>query len=253
METRPVTLQKRIVAGFWSYVNLDDDYESGRITRLRDRLERSIRFYSGNREFRIFQDRRDIGWGEKWADVIAGSLEHALLLFPVLTPSYLSSEACRREALAFHERQSKLGRDDLILPIYYLAAGWMDESNSVTPEPEEIEVAKLLCSRQYRRLARAPGHLGNGSHVRQNRRATGAEGRRRSQAHSRRRPDRRRADRGRNRPRHSPVAATCRERHRFVARSCRGASLDGCGEGSGTHYHPDRQSNAGPGRFHHDQ
>jgi F-box protein 11 len=140
---------KPVVAGFWSYVHLDDEHENGRITRLRERLERSIRFYSGHRDFRIFVDRRDIGWGERWAQVIAGSLDHALLLFPVITPSYFSSRPCREEALAFQKRQAKLGRDDLILPIYYVNADLMAGADKATPEPEEQEVTALLRAHQY--------------------------------------------------------------------------------------------------------
>jgi F-box protein 11 len=138
----------RIFGGFWSYARADDEHEMGRISRLRDRLERSIRFYSGIREFRIFLDRKDIGWGQKWARHLSESLEDSLLLFPIVTPSYFSSEACREEALAFQKRQAKLGRDDLILPIYYLAAELMDDSDSGTFGPEERAVGKLLSSHQ---------------------------------------------------------------------------------------------------------
>jgi hypothetical protein len=106
-----------IKAGSWSYTHSDDEHENGRIARLRERLERSIQFYSGIRDFRIFLDRKDIGWGQKWARRIADSLDDALLLFPIVTPSYFSSAPCREEALAFRTRQSKLCRDDLILPI----------------------------------------------------------------------------------------------------------------------------------------
>ena len=125
-----------IAAGFWSYVHFDDEHEKGRITRLRERLERSIQFHSGIRDFRIFQDRNDIGWGERWAERLAESLGDALLLFPVVTPSYFSSGACRDEALAFRQRQKKLSRNDLILPIYYLRADPMEDAEAASgPEP----------------------------------------------------------------------------------------------------------------------
>ena len=48
---------KPTIAGFFSYVHADDEFENGRISRLRERLEQAIRFYSGLREFRIFQDK----------------------------------------------------------------------------------------------------------------------------------------------------------------------------------------------------
>ena len=52
---------KSTIAGFFSYVHADDEFENGRISKLRERLERAIRFYSGLREFRIFQDRISSG------------------------------------------------------------------------------------------------------------------------------------------------------------------------------------------------
>ncbi len=138
-----------IAAGFWSYVHSDDEHENGRIVRLRQRLERSIRFYSGIREFRIFLDGKDIGWGQKWVRRLSESLEDSLLLFPVVTPSYFSSGPCRAEALAFQKRQTALARDDLILPIYYLSAELMDDTDDGAFQPAELMVGKLLRSHQY--------------------------------------------------------------------------------------------------------
>ncbi|HVQ08096.1 MAG TPA: right-handed parallel beta-helix repeat-containing protein [Allosphingosinicella sp.] len=139
--------QQQHIGGFWSYVHHDDEHESGRIARLRERLERSIRFFSGNREFRIFLDRKDIGWGQKWAERLASSINDALLLFPMITPSYFASAPCREEALAFRDRQTSLNRDDLILPIYYLTAAHLENAEHGTPD--EVEVATLLRAHQY--------------------------------------------------------------------------------------------------------
>jgi TIR domain len=141
-------MSERILGGFWSYVRADDEHEKGRITRLRERLERSICFYSGLREFRIFLDRKDIGWGQNWASRLSDSLDDSLLLFPIVTPSYFSSQACREEALAFQKRQTRLGRDDLILPVYYLGAELMEHPDSGTFSPEERAVGNLLSSHQ---------------------------------------------------------------------------------------------------------
>lgn len=139
--------QQQHIGGFWSYVHHDDEHESGRIVRLRDRLERSIRFFSGNRKFQIFLDRKDIGWGQKWVERLASSINDALLLFPMITPSYFASAPCREEALAFRDRQTSLNRDDLILPIYYLTAAHLENAGHGTPE--EAEVATLLRAHQY--------------------------------------------------------------------------------------------------------
>jgi hypothetical protein len=151
-------VQQRIAAAFWSYVHADDEHENGRITRLRERLERSIQFQSGIRDFRIFQDRRDIGWGQKWQGFISGSLEQALLLFPVITPSFFSSIECRKETQAFQVRQTALGRDDLILPLYYFTADPMEDADHAAPDPAERELAALFNAHQredWRTLRRA--------------------------------------------------------------------------------------------------
>jgi cobaltochelatase CobT len=136
---------QRKTAGFWSYVHADNEYEHGRIVRLRDRLEQSISFHTGH-SFQIFLDKKDIGWGEKWKERIEGSLDDALLLFPIVTPRYFASGACNEEFVAFQERQAKLGRDDLILPIYYLASenleGGQDQSG-------QSVIADFLKNSQY--------------------------------------------------------------------------------------------------------
>jgi hypothetical protein len=50
---------KPTIAAFLSCVRADDEYENGRISRLRERLEKAIRFHSDLREFQIFQDWKD--------------------------------------------------------------------------------------------------------------------------------------------------------------------------------------------------
>lgn len=132
-----------ILAGFWSYTRCDDKYEKGRIARLRERLEESIRFVTGA-DFPIFQDRKDIGWGENWERRITESLNGTLLLFPVMTPSFLTSVACRQEVLAFAKRQEALKRDDLILPISYFSTAQKNASPLFLADPEAREVAEIL-------------------------------------------------------------------------------------------------------------
>lgn len=141
--------KSRTSAGFWSYVRLDDEHENGRISRLRERLESSIRFYSGHRDYRIFQDRKDIGWGEKWSNRLTTSLDDAMLLFSVVTPSYFSSRPCREEILTFADQQEKLNRTDLILPIYYLTTEKLDRTTRLDLAPEEQKVADLLHAHQH--------------------------------------------------------------------------------------------------------
>jgi parallel beta-helix repeat protein len=133
--------------GFWSYVHADDDYERGRIIRLRERLQQSVRFHTGV-SFEIFLDKKNIGWGQQWEDHIKNSLNDALLLFPIITPSYFMSKPCREEFLAFKERQEKLGRDDLILPVYYLTAEFL-EGGRENIDADQATLAEYFTSHQY--------------------------------------------------------------------------------------------------------
>lgn len=107
-------------AAFLSYARSDDEHEEGRVTELRKRLEGEIRMYTGQAGFTIFQDRRDIRWGEQWRQRIDGVLDATTFLIPVMSPLFFTSNACRDELTRFMEREKARGRGDLILPIYYV-------------------------------------------------------------------------------------------------------------------------------------
>ena len=70
------------IARFLSYAHEDDKHDNGRISRLRERLELSIRVSSGLRGFTIFQDKSGISWGKDWDRVITESLDAGVVLFP---------------------------------------------------------------------------------------------------------------------------------------------------------------------------
>ena len=107
-------------AAFLSYARLDDEFEDGRVTAFRERLENGVRQWTGQRDLRIFQDTRNIQWGMQWREAIKTALEDVFLLFPIMTPLYFQSQACQEEYGLFLGRERQLGRNDLILPIYWL-------------------------------------------------------------------------------------------------------------------------------------
>jgi hypothetical protein len=109
--------QKTPIA-FLSYARIDDTYDQGKLTQLRNRLSLGVRVCTG-KEFHIFQDRQDIQWGQPWVARLRESLEDVVFLIPIITPSFWGSEWCREELKLFLEREESLGRNDLILPIYY--------------------------------------------------------------------------------------------------------------------------------------
>jgi parallel beta-helix repeat protein len=132
-------------AAFLSYVRSDDDHEEGQIRLLQSRLEGEVRMQLGRDDFHIFLDREDIGWGENWRRRIESSLDAVTLLIPVLTPAFFASPECRREVERFLERERELGRDDLVLSIYYLSAAELEEAE----RREGDELARTLAQRQH--------------------------------------------------------------------------------------------------------
>jgi parallel beta-helix repeat protein len=129
-------------AAFFSYVHTDDEYDGGQIRRLRDALQGEMRMQLGTEEFDIFIDRDDISWGQSWKRRIDDSLASVTLLIPVLTPAFFGSKECRRELERFLERERELGRDDLVLPIYYLNAPQLDDPHQRDQDPLALELAQ---------------------------------------------------------------------------------------------------------------
>ena len=131
-------------AAFMSYVRFDDAHEDGQLSAFRERLAGEIRIQTG-REFPIFQDRNDIAWSQNWRQRIEETLDSVTLLLVIVTPGLFHSPACRDEVARFRERERKLGRTDLILPLYYVAAQEMDDPDLRVTD----ELASLLWERQY--------------------------------------------------------------------------------------------------------
>ncbi len=128
---------------FLSYVRADDEHERGRITSLRQRLEGEVRMQTG-RPFSIFQDNKDISWGQQWRERLDTELFNVTFLIPIITPAYFNSSACRDEFEKFQVREKQLGKNTLILPIYYLEADQMREA-----PPEQDPMAVVLAQRNY--------------------------------------------------------------------------------------------------------
>ncbi|MFF1321216.1 right-handed parallel beta-helix repeat-containing protein [Streptomyces chartreusis] len=131
-------------AAFMSYVRFNDQHDDGLITQFRERLATEVRAQTGE-DFVIFQDRNDITWGQNWQQRLDEALDAVTLLLVIITPSLFRSRACRAEVTRFLKREHDLGRQDLILPVYYISAPELDD-----PELREAdEMARELASRQY--------------------------------------------------------------------------------------------------------
>jgi parallel beta-helix repeat protein len=136
MERKPVA--------FMSYAHFDDEHDGGRLTAMCKRLSGEVRVQTGE-EFPIFQDRTDILWGQNWKARIEESLDAATFLIPIITPSFFKSDNCRDELRRFLEREKRLGRSDLILPIYYINYPLFNDDKSRAMD----EMLKALAARQY--------------------------------------------------------------------------------------------------------
>jgi hypothetical protein len=137
-------MAKRQPIAFMSYTINDDKHDSGNLTRFRERLSGEVQIQTGE-EFVIFQDRKDILWGQNWKERIEDSLDAVTFLIPIITPRFFNSPYCREELQRFLEREQKLKRNDLILPIYYVSCPLLeDEAKRATDK-----MAQVIAARQY--------------------------------------------------------------------------------------------------------
>lgn len=131
-------------AAFMSYVRFNDQHDDGQLTQFRERLSAEVWVQTGE-EFPIFQDRNDIAWGQNWQKRIDETLDAVTLLLVIITPGFFRSRPCRVEVERFLARERELGRDDLILPVYYVDTPEMED-----PARREADgLAQVLASRQY--------------------------------------------------------------------------------------------------------
>ena len=134
--------QKPKPAAFMSYVHSDDN--RGRLTEFRERLGDEVRVQIGE-EFLIFQDRKDIQWGENWKKRIDESLDEVTFLTPIITPSFFKSHACRDELQRFLAREKELKRDDIVLPVYYVDCPLLNDEEKRAGD----ELAQAIFAHQY--------------------------------------------------------------------------------------------------------
>ena len=131
-------------AAFLTYVRFDDEHENGRVTEFCKRLGGEVRVQTGE-PFRIFQDRNDIAWGQQWRARIDESLDAVTFLLAVITPGFFKRAECRRELERFLEREKKLGRGDLILPVYYVNIPALSDEAKRKKDP----LMQVIASRQF--------------------------------------------------------------------------------------------------------
>lgn len=126
---------------FLSYTRFDD--RKGKISEFRTCLSEAVEEISGH-PFNIFQDIEGIGLGEKWQGVLDEMLDQARFFIPLLTPKFFNSEPCRDELTKFLDLEHKTGRQDLVLPIYWITCSLLEEGHLKAKD----ELAQALDERQ---------------------------------------------------------------------------------------------------------
>ena len=129
---------------FLSYTRFDNAHDEDRIAWFCERLSGEVKMHTG-RPFPIFRDKKDIKWGQRWRERLEEGLDEAVFLILILTPSYFQSQPCREEYELFLEREKKLGRNDLILAVYYVDCDELEDPAIRESNP----CAKDLYERQY--------------------------------------------------------------------------------------------------------
>ncbi len=130
---RPANM--KVPVAFMSYAHHDDG--QGRLSRFRERLEGELRSQTGL-DLEIFKDSEAINIGEQWRRRLDEGLAASTFLLPIVTPSFLMSAYCREELETFCRHERELGRDDLILPVYYI-----DCEGFLSSAPDERAAATL--------------------------------------------------------------------------------------------------------------
>jgi CheY-like chemotaxis protein len=129
---------------FLSYTRLDNEFFGGEITSLRKFLELGVKVVTGQRDFGIFQDIDGIEFGQSWQKILDQAIAGARLLMPIITPLFFSSAGCRDELEKFLSHEKALGRDDLILPIYYVTAPVLEKADLLAKDA----LATVISARQ---------------------------------------------------------------------------------------------------------
>jgi hypothetical protein len=129
---------------FISYAQFDDDFEDGTLSRFRDALSRTLRFVSGG-EVAIFQEGTGIKIGQPVQERISQSLSEAMVIIPIITPNFFTDPTCQNILTRFLERERQLGRNDLVLAVYYLHVPALDSAQiSDDPLVRDIGQRRML-------------------------------------------------------------------------------------------------------------
>jgi hypothetical protein len=135
------------LVGFFSYSRQDDEDAKGRLSDLRDCIERELRGQLGRSKsrLRLWQDKEAIPPGNLWEAAIKAAVNEAVFFIPIVTPTAVRSSQCKVEFEAFLEREAALGRNDLIFPILYIRVPALEVDQEWRSHP----ILTVIGLRQY--------------------------------------------------------------------------------------------------------
>jgi F-box protein 11 len=131
-------------AALMSYTRLDDRHSRGYLSELGARISNEVQAQT-EIPFPIFRDTQDIAWGERFEERVSHTLDASTLLIPIITPSYFKNEWCRHELERFLQREAQLGRNDLVLPVYFIRVPALEDAALRDDDP----LAQTLAAHQY--------------------------------------------------------------------------------------------------------
>jgi hypothetical protein len=123
---------------FISYTREKDKFQA--VSEFRDRLEVELRFYDPDAV--IIQDKNFIQGGEHFPEYPSEECEKADVLMIYLTPSWLTSEWCRREFEIFTKNLTDHKRMKRILPMLTVETPQVSEDSIDS-------IARALAKVQY--------------------------------------------------------------------------------------------------------
>jgi TIR domain len=106
-------------AGFWSYVQADDEAVGGAILQLAQWISAEYEMLTAT-PLELFVDRQDVQWGDEWQLRIDQAIAGTTFFIPIVTPRYFESDACRRELVRFTGTARSHGLGELLLPVHYV-------------------------------------------------------------------------------------------------------------------------------------
>lgn len=105
----------------------------GAIRRVAEHVQDEYGVITGGLELNLFLDNMKLKWGDKWRDRIREAVDNSTFFIPIITPRYFKSEECRRELLGFADQAQEMGREALIMPLYFVEVPELEAGNSNDP------------------------------------------------------------------------------------------------------------------------